>query len=138
MLDTTDAASVGDATQAVKTRVFLSYSRRDGGFTRRLAETLASRGYAPDFDQSTFDRANITSGISAEDEWWQQLQQMITATDVMVFVVYSAASKVCDEEIAYARNLGKRMILILRRPIDFAKAPPRLAALNVKLDFVSD
>src|SRR5262245_19097492 len=65
---------------------------------------------------------------------------MIAAADVMVFIVSpdSAASKVCDEEIAYARNLGKRIIPILRGPIDFAKAPPRLSALNVKIAFVDD
>jgi hypothetical protein len=37
-----------------------------------------------------------------------------------------------------ARGLGKRVIAVLRRPIDFATAPPRLAALNVKTSFVDD
>jgi hypothetical protein len=57
-----------------KTRVFLSYSRKDADFTRRLAETLTVRGYAPDYDQSARDPANIDTGISAEDEWWQRLE----------------------------------------------------------------
>jgi hypothetical protein len=63
---------------------------------------------------------------------------MIEAADVIVFVASqdSAASKVCDEEIAYARNLRKRIIPILCRSIDFAKAPARLAALNVKVSFI--
>jgi tetratricopeptide (TPR) repeat protein len=119
-------------------RIFLSYSRKDGSFANRLASELLSRGYAPDFDQSPFDPLNIESGISAQDEWWQRLQQMIEAADMMVFVVSpdSAVSKVCDEEIAHARNLGKRIIPVLCRPIDFAEAPPRLAALNVKISFV--
>jgi len=126
--------------QPVKARVFLSYSRRDHDFTRRLASALAARGYAPDFDQSARDPTNIDSGVSAEDEWWQRLKDMIAAADVMVFIVSpdSAASKVCDEEIAYARALGKRIIPVLRSPIDFAKAPPRLSALNVKLIFTDD
>jgi hypothetical protein len=132
--------SVDHAAQSVKTSVFLSYSRKDGTFVGRLAEALASRGYAPDYDQSPFDPANIESGISAQDDWWQRLQQMLASADVIVFVVSpdSGASKVCDEEIAYARTLGKRIIPILRRPIDFATAPPRLAALNVKINFVDD
>jgi formylglycine-generating enzyme required for sulfatase activity len=119
-------------------RVFLSYSRKDKGFTNCLAKSLTERGYEPDFDQSQFDPANIDSGISAEDEWWQRLQQMIAGADVMVFVVspHSAASKVCDEEIAYARSLGKRIIPVLYRTIEFHKAPPRLAALNIKISFV--
>ena len=133
------ATASGEAEPA-RTRVFLSYSRKDGDFTRCLAEARAHGGYAPDFDQSARDPANIDTGISAEDEWWRRLQQMIAAADVMVFIVSpdSAASKVCDEEIAYARNVGKRIIPILRRPIDFAKAPPRLSALNVKIDFSDD
>ena len=126
--------------QPVKTRVFLSYSRRDAPFTHRLAAALTERGYQPDFDQSSFDPANITTGISAEDEWWQRLQEIIAAADVMVFIVTpdSAASKVCDEEIAYARGISKRIVPILRRRIDFAKAPPRLSALNVKIEFLDD
>ncbi len=129
-----------DAAQPVGVRVFLSYSRHDATFVHRLADALAARGYEPDFDQSSFDPANITTGISAEDTWWQRLQAMIAAADVMVFVVTpdSAGSKVCDEEIAYARGIGKRLIPILRRPIDFAKAPPRLAALNIKIQFLGD
>jgi hypothetical protein len=123
-----------------KTRVFLSYSRKDAAFTEKLAGALAARGYLPDYDRSTLDPANVETGISAEDEWWQRLQEMIGRADVMLFIVSpdSAASRVCDEEIAYARNLGKRIIPILRRPIDFGKAPPRLSALNVKITFVSD
>jgi formylglycine-generating enzyme required for sulfatase activity len=121
-------------------RVFLSYSRKDKDFTNKLAASLTANGYVADFDQSQFDPANVDSGISAEDEWWQRLQQMIAGADVMVFVVSpaSAASTVCDEEIAYARGLGKRIIPVLHRTIDFAKAPPRLSALNIKISFVED
>ena len=65
---------------------------------------------------------------------------MIVAADVVVFVVSpdSAGSPVCDEEIACARALGKRIIPILRRRIDFDKGPPRLAALNMKISFVEN
>ncbi len=55
-------------------RLFLSYSRKDGAFTRRLADALAARGYVPDFDQATYDPDNVTSGIAAEDEWRKRLQ----------------------------------------------------------------
>jgi hypothetical protein len=97
VLGSTGAAPSADAAQPVKTRVFLSYSRNDGIFVRRIAETLAARGYEPDFDQSSFDPANIATGISAEDDWWRRLQDMIAAADVTVFVVSpdSAASEVC-------------------------------------------
>lgn len=123
--------------EARKTRVFVSYSRRDKAFTDRLASELIGRGYKVDYDTSSFDPDNVDTGISAEDDWWRRLQEMIAACEAMVFVVSpeSAASRVCDEEIAYARTLGKRVIAILLRSVDFTKAPPRLAALNVKLSF---
>ena len=113
-----------DAPLPPKTRVFLSYSRKDEAFTPRLAAALEGRGYAPDFDQSARDPANVETGIAAEDEWWQRLKDMIAAADVMVFIVSpdSAASRVCDEEIAYARALGKRIIPILRRPASAGRA----------------
>jgi len=62
---------------------------------------------------------------------------MIAAANVIVFAVSSDSIKspVCDEEIAYAQALGKRLIPILVRKISFASAPPRLSAYNVKIDF---
>jgi hypothetical protein len=121
-------------------KIFISYSRKDAVFARGLADALATRGYEPDFDQANYDPDNIATGIAAEDEWWQRLQQMIAVASTMVFIVSpdSASSKVCDEEIAWARGLGKRIIPILRRSVDFAKAPPRLSSLNIKLYFTSD
>lgn len=134
-------ARLDAATEAAQSpRVFLSYSRRDATFIARLSEALSARGYLADFDNSTHDPGNVEAGISAEDEWWTRLQQMITLADVFVFVVSpdSAGSRVCDEEIAHARNMGKRIVPVLCRPIDFAKAPPRLAALNVKISFADE
>jgi len=120
-----------------RTRVFLSYSRKDAALVQRVADGLMAAGSLADFDQAAHDPGNVSAGISAEDEWWKRLQEMIAAADVMVFLVSpdSAASAVCDEEIAYARALGKRIIAVLARPVDFARAPPRLSALNVRIDF---
>ncbi len=120
-----------------RTRVFLSYSRKDAALVQRVADGLMTAGFLADFDQAAHDPGNVSAGISAEDEWWKRLQEMIASADVMVFLVSpdSAQSAVCDEEIAYARALGKRIIAVLARPVDFAKAPPRLSALNVRIDF---
>ena len=120
-----------------RTRVFLSYSRKDEGLVAQMSGALMAAGFLADYDQASHDPHNVSAGISAEDEWWKRLQEMIAAADVMVFLVSpdSAASAVCGEEIAYARALGKRIIAVLARPVDFAKAPPRLAALNVRIDF---
>ncbi|MGD9724722.1 MAG: toll/interleukin-1 receptor domain-containing protein [Pirellulales bacterium] len=123
-----------------KAKVFISYSRADGAFVARLEGALHERGYDCDFDRSERDPNNIAKGISAEDDWWLRLQEKISAAEIVLLVVSpeSAASPVCDEEIAYARVLGKRVVPLLLRPIDFTTAPPRLAALNAKLSFVDD
>jgi WD40 repeat protein len=123
-----------------RTRVFLSYSRKDAALVQRVADGLMAAGFLADFDQAAHDPGNVSAGISAEDEWWERLQEMIAAADAMVFLVSpdSAASAVCDEEIAYARALGKRIIAVLARSVDFARAPPRLSALNVRIDFSED
>lgn len=124
----------------LQTRVFLSYSRNDQQFVERLATSLDQRGFTADWDQASRDPGNVSTGISAEDEWWVRLQELIAAADAIVFVVSpnSAGSRVCEEEIGYAHALRKRVIAILYRPIDFRKAPPRLAALNVKISFVEE
>lgn len=122
----------------MKVRAFISHSRKDAAFTRRLSEALVARGYAPDYDRSERDPANIDTGISAEDEWWQRIKSMITAAEATIIVGSPdlANSKVCAEEIAYARNLGKRIIPILYRAFDYATAPPRLSALTFKIEFI--
>ena len=123
-----------------KIAVFLSYSRKDGDFVRRLANALDARGYAPIFDQSDRQDEDPDLRLTAQDEWWSGLKTMIAASDVIVFIVTpeSAASPVCDDELAHARNLGKRVITVLRRPIDFNTAPERLRSLNVRIDFQQD
>jgi hypothetical protein len=71
----------------VRTRVFLSYSRKDFDFVSRLAEELDARGYLADFDQAAREPDGVVLGISAEDVWWARLEEMITLADVVVFVV---------------------------------------------------
>jgi hypothetical protein len=133
-------AETGQYERRSRARVFVSYSRKDQPFVERLAASLEERGFSMDWDQAKADPTNVSMGIAAEDEWWIRLQELIAAADAMVFVVSpdSARSNVCDEEIAYARALGKRVIAILYRSIDFDKAPPRLGALNVKISFVEE
>ncbi|MEZ6030889.1 MAG: TIR domain-containing protein [Hyphomonadaceae bacterium] len=121
-----------------ETKVFLSYSRKDSVLMRRIADALiANNDFEPDFDKADHDPDRVNAGISADEPWWQRLEEMIASAEAMVFLVSpdSIASRVCDEEIAYAQRLGKRVIPVLAAPIDFAKLPPKLAALNIAIDF---
>lgn len=121
-------------------RVFVSYSRKNSEFVDKLIHRLEVEGFLPDFDRSDRDQTNIDSGIAADDEWWLRIQQMIASSDMMVFVVSpdSANSSVCDMEIDYARQLGKRVVPILVHPVEFSALPPVLAAFNIKLSFVDN
>jgi WD40 repeat protein len=121
---------------ARRTRVFLSYSRKDQPFVIRLSEALEGRGYFVDYDQGA-DADKIEGGIAPTDAWWDRLKANIAVADVVIFAVSPAAiaSRVCDDEIAEAQRLGKRLIPFLVSEIDFANAPPRLATLNIAISF---
>jgi hypothetical protein len=101
-------------------------------FTRWLANELSAQGYQPDFDQSDRDP---DLGIASGELWWPRLKEMIVAADLMVFIVSpeSAASRICDDEISFARQMGKRVIPILCRATDYAKMPPSLSASNINI-----
>lgn len=121
-----------------ETKVFLSYSRRDAETLQRIADALiAHPEIQPDFDKAEHDPDKVGAGISADEPWWQRLEQMIAGAEAMVFLVspHSAASKVCDEEISYAQRVGKRIIPVLAGTVDFAKLPPKLSSLNIAIDF---
>lgn len=121
-------------------RLFVSYSRKDVSFIDRLAPALADAGFLPDYDRSILDLSCIVTGIAPDEAWWPRLREMITIADVVVFVVSpdSAASRVCDEEIGFAQTVGKRIVPILCREVDFSALPPRLSALNVSISFAAE
>jgi TIR domain len=123
--------------EGIRTRVFLSYSRKDLDFVTRLSSDLNARGCVCDFDVADSDSTNVATGISAEDAWWARLQDMITLAQVIVFIVSpdSTRSKVCDEEVAFALGLAKRVIAVTYRTLDFSKLPPRLSSLNMSIHF---
>lgn len=127
-----------DAPPPEETKVFLSYSRKEVATLQLIADALITHPeFQPDFDKAEHDPDKVGAGISADEPWWQRLEQMIAGAEAMVFLVspHSAASKVCDEEIAYAQRLGKRIIPVLAGAVDFAKLPPKLNSLNIAIDF---
>ncbi len=117
--------------------IFLSYSRRDAVFCTRLANALDAAGYTAVYDQSDRPIDDPDLRLTGQDKWWTAITSMIAACDTMVFIVSpdSAKSPVCGDEIDHAFNLGKRVIAIRYRDIDFNSAPEQLRALNVKIDF---
>jgi len=90
--------------------VFISYSRRDSDFVRRLHDALAARSRDIWVDWED---------IPLSADWWREIRENIEAADTFIFVISpdSIASKVCRDEIEYAADNHKRIIPLLYRDI---------------------
>lgn len=103
--------------------IFISYSRRDKDFVRRLWEAL--------------EQANQNAWVDWDDipptaDWREEIYLGIEAADNFVFVIspHSVASVVCAEELAHAIQQGKRLVPIVRQDVDYESVHPELARLN--------
>lgn len=103
--------------------VFISYSRKDKEFVRRLDEALKSRGRDAWVDWED---------IRPTEEWMQAIYAAIEGADTFVFVLTpdSVASEVCGREIAHAAAHNKRMVPIVARNVNAGTVPETLAKLN--------
>ena len=91
--------------------IFISYSRKDTPFVRRLHDTFVElkRETWVDWD-----------GIPPSAEWLDEIFAAIDAADTFLFVVSpdSVASEMCGKEIAHAATNNKRIITILHRDVE--------------------
>lgn len=96
-----------------KLRVFISYSRRDKVFARRLYDALTTAGYQNWVDWES---------IPAASNWASRIFAGIEEADAFLFIVSgeSLRSKACHEELAYAFEKEKRIFPIIRVDIDSA------------------
>ena len=103
--------------------VFISYSRKDKDFVRRLDEALKSRGREAWVDWED---------IRPTEEWMEAIYSAIEGADTFVFVLTpdSVASVVCGREIAHAAANNKRMVPIVARDVNADTVPEALAKLN--------
>ncbi len=100
--------------------IFISYSRRDKEFVRRLGEALAAQERVAWVDWKD---------IPLTAEWQQEILTNIEAADSFVFVLSpdSAASFNCRKEIDHAAANNKRMVPILYRSVPDNDVPETLA-----------
>jgi WD40 repeat protein len=107
-----------------KTKIFLSYSRKDKPFVRKLKESI---------DQTGFDVWVDWEGIPLSSDWMAEITQAIEGADAFLFVISpdSLKSEVCDRELELAIKGNKKIIPILYREADKAqKLHPKLASTN--------
>lgn len=117
------AASAQDKTTSQRSDVFISYSRKDREFVRRLEEELQRRGREAWVDWE---------GIRPAEEFMQAIFPAIEGTDTFIFVLSpdSVTSEICGKELAHAVSHNKRMIPIMARDTDAKAVPEPLAKLN--------
>jgi hypothetical protein len=103
--------------------VFVSYSRDDRDFADQLVAGLEALGFP-----TTIDRR----GIHGAENWKQRLGELILGSDIVVFVLTptSATSPVCQWEVDHARELKKRIVPVLARPLGDARPHEYLQDLN--------
>lgn len=106
-----------------KTRVFISYSRKDMAFADRLEAAMTPRGF-----EVLIDRQEIY----AFEDWWKRIQVLIGRADAVVFVLSPDAvkSEVALKEVVHAAALNKRFAPIVCRPVENAAVPEPLRRLN--------
>jgi formylglycine-generating enzyme required for sulfatase activity len=120
--DKVSAEGVGTRT-GTKTRVFISYSRKDIAFADRLEAALTACGF-----EVLIDREEIY----AFEDWWKRLQALIGSSDTVIFVLSpdAVASREVQREVEYAASLNKRFAPIVCRRVDDAAVPEALRRLN--------
>lgn len=91
--------------------IFISYSRRDAEFVRKV--------------DAAFKTAGLEVWVDWEDiplsvDWWEEIKDGIESADVFVFIISpdSVTSEVCRNEIEHAIKHNKRFVPVLYREID--------------------
>jgi WD40 repeat protein len=119
----TDAPAGQPTARPEQPDVFLSYSRKDSDFARRLGEALAARDKEVWADWED---------IPATAEWRGEIASGIDAADSFAFVIspHSIRSEECGKELAHALEHGKRIVPLLYRDANGLPVPPELASRN--------
>ncbi|RMF76797.1 MAG: toll/interleukin-1 receptor domain-containing protein, partial [Chloroflexi bacterium] len=106
------------------TDVFISYSRHNEDFVRKLFNALLDEG-----------RDNKDIWVDWEDipltaDWWEEIQRGIEGADTFVFVISpdSLQSPIVHMEINHARQYGKRIVPVVHQDAEVETALGALAA----------
>ena len=104
-------------------KVFVSYSRKDIDFAKRLTEELKKNNMEFWVDWE---------GIPPTVDFMKKIEKGIEESDAFLFLVSpdSVKSKVCGEEIAHAAKNGKRLIPLMVRDVKSEELPQVLSHIN--------
>ena len=104
-------------------KVFVSYSRKDIEFAKRLTAEL---------QKGDLDFWIDWEGIPPTVDWWKEIEKGIEEADVFLFLISSDATKsqICAREIEVAVKNGKRLIPLVVRDVRGDETPSQLSHLN--------
>ena len=103
--------------------VFISYSRADSDFARKLNDALLEVGKLTWFDQES-----IASGA----DFQQEIYRGIESSDNFLFIISpkSVNSPYCPDEVEYAQSLNKRIVTVVYQPVPSEELHPILANIQ--------
>ncbi len=103
--------------------VFISYSRADSDFARKLNDALQIQG-----KMTWFDQESIASGADFE----QEIYDGIKACDNFLFILSprSVNSPFCAGEVEYAASLNKRFVTVLHQEVNTRELHPELGKVE--------
>src|SRR5262245_8069497 len=105
------SSAASAAPDGTKTKVFVSYSRKDIAFADRIGAALKARDFEPLIDRED---------IYAFEDWWKRIEALIGRADAVVFVLSpeSLSSDICRKEVKFAASRNKRLAPIVCRRVD--------------------
>jgi len=104
--------------------VFISYSRKDKAFVRKLNDSLDSNGVNAWVDWE---------GIPLSSDWMDEITRAIEGADTFIFVISpdSLSSEVCADELELGLKYNKKLVPILyREPEKGNTMHEKIAATN--------
>ena len=103
--------------------VFISYSRADAEYVQRLQAELQSRGKDVWVD---------VEGIRDAELFPSALRRAIEGSDAFVFVITpeSVHSAFCEQEVAHASGLNKRIVPLALRQVPDDEIPDEIRFRN--------
>lgn len=109
--------------EILSSEVFISYSRTDGDFARKLNHELQMAGKTTWFDQES---------IASSADFQKEIRRGIATSDNFVFIISpdSVKSSYCIDEVLFTKELNKRIITILSRETDVKIIPEDLTAIQ--------
>lgn len=107
-----------------KTKIFISYSRKNKLFVRKLNDAI---------DQNGIEVWVDWEGIPLSSDWMAEITAAVRSSDAFIFVISpdSLKSKVCMDELELGIKLNKKIIPVLyNEPEKGQTMHPKLASTN--------